>query len=408
MKKIIVTIIILFLATIIVPTIGASIETKTSSYDDSIFDKKIGLLMRIAHIPSLSACIIKDEEIIWYKGYGFYDGKNDPDEHTSYLIGSTTKSITATALMQLIENESYNVDLDDDVSEYLPFSLRNPNHPNIPITFRMILAHQSSLPGPGLELNKFWNQVNPEEGYKVPAIGPYIKEQLDPNNDSYNPGIWGDKPPGTEYSYSNLGYTLLGYLVECISKEPFDQYCKKHIFEPLNMMNTSFNVSELNIKNIAFPYIWYKVSFPLGIGIWLGQPHGTGHIYPAGFLRASISDLSHFLIAHMNGGVYKGVGILNESTVELMHTIQYPENKGHSKNGEYGFGFFIKESFTKPTVIGHGGDFIGCHSNTMFLPSENIGIIYFTNRQLSKDISGFTARTLLGPWMIKKAVRLDV
>ena len=396
-------IIFIFLGTSIVPATGGNVEAKTSSYDDSIFDKKIELLMKMAHMPSLSACIIKDDEIIWYKGYGLYDGKSTPDEHTMYLIASTTKSITATAIMQLYDKGFF--DLDDDVSGYLPFSLRNPNHPNTPITFRMILAHQSSLPGPGGSGsigNKFWGRIDPD----LPALGPYIKQRLDPNNDSYNPDIWRNKPPGTEFSYSNLGYILLGYLVECISKESFDRYCKKHIFEPLDMMNTSFNISDLSIKNIAVPYIWYKLSFP-NIRVWAPQPHSTGPMYPAGGLRTSASDLSHYLIAHMNGGIYKGVRILNESTAKMMHTIQYPENIGYPIEGKYGMGFFIKESFFKPTIISHGGDVIGCHSNMMFLPSENIGIIYFTNRQLSKDVTGFTARMLLKPWMIKKAMRLD-
>jgi len=403
-------IILLFLVSSIIPAMGGIGKTQTSSHDNPIFDRKIEFLMKMAHMPSLSACVIKNDEIVWYKGYGFYDGENIPNEHTIYLIASTTKSITATAMMQLYDQGLFA--LDDDVNEYLPFSLRNPNHPDEPITFRMILAHQSSLPGPGCAINITNNffrigSVHPEEIYNLPDLGPYIEEKLDPNHDSYNPDIWRDKPPGTEYAYSNLGYTLLGYLVECISKEPFDQYCKEHIFEPLDMMNTSFNVSELNIKNIAVPYIWYKISFP-NIKGWLPQPHGTGSFYPAGFLRTSISDLSHFLIAHMNGGVWNGVRILNESTVNIMHTIQYPDSKGLHIGGKYGFGFFIKESLTKPDTIGHGGDVTGCHSNMMFLPSENVGIIYFTNRQLSKDVTGFAARMLLKPWMIKKAVRLDV
>ena len=395
-------IILLFLGSSIIPVLGEIGENQTGSYDDPIFDKKIELLMKMAHMPSLSVGIIKDDKLVWHRGYGLYDGNNTPDEHTAYLIASTTKSITATAIMQLYDKGLF--DLDDDVSGYLPFELRNPNFPDIPITFRMILAHQSSLPGPGGTIDsKFWDHANPG----LPEIGPFIKQKLDPNDDSYNPNIWRAKPPGTEYSYSNLGYTLLGYLVECITKESYDQYCKKHIFKPLDMHNTSFNISELNIENVAIPYIWYKLSFP-NYRVWVAHPHGAGPIYPAGFLITSVSDLSHYLIAHMNGGVYNSVRILNGSTVKIMHTIQYPENKGINIEGKYGMGFHIKESLTKPTTIGHGGDVIGCHSNMMFLPSENIGIIYFTNRQLSKDFTGFTARLLLKPWMIKKARSLDL
>ena len=112
---------------------------------DVIFDKKISLLMRLAGFCSLSTCIIKNDTIIWSKGYGLYDVPEQKQTtiDTIYVLASITKTIVGTALMQLYEQGLF--DLDDDVNDHLPFELRNPNFPDDPITIRMLLSHTSSL-----------------------------------------------------------------------------------------------------------------------------------------------------------------------------------------------------------------------------------------------------------------------
>ncbi len=113
--------------------------------NEPLFDRYITLLMKFAHKPSVSSCIIINDSVVWSKAYGIYDIENNkpatPD--TLYLMASISKTVTATALMQLYDQGLF--DLDDDVNNFLPFSLRNPNFPDIPITFRMILSHRSSL-----------------------------------------------------------------------------------------------------------------------------------------------------------------------------------------------------------------------------------------------------------------------
>ena len=100
--------------------------------------------MSFTHIPSLSACIIKNDTIVWSKAFGWSDIYNlkKAKSDTIYRVASITKTFTATALMQLYEQGLF--DLDDNVSEYLPFDLKNPKYPECNITFRMLLAHQSS------------------------------------------------------------------------------------------------------------------------------------------------------------------------------------------------------------------------------------------------------------------------
>lgn len=336
--------------------------------NDFFFDRYIKMLMFFAHKPSISACIIINDTVVWSKAYGLYDiEKNKPAmTNTLYLTASVSKTVTATALMQLYEQGFF--DLDDDVNNYLPFSLRNPNFPDIPITFRMLLSHRSSL----ADDNLYWLCLSYIPGDPdIPDYPyPWLKNYLTPNGSAYSPAVWSDTPPGEKLQYANIGYSLIGYLVELISGKPFDQYCKDHIFKPLEMYNTSFRLRDLNISNIAVPYEYKNRKYH-------PHPHYGMHvIYPSATMRTSVEEYSHFIIAHMNGGKYKNISILNETTVKLMHTPHYPTGLNR---WNYGLGWIIKKKFFVIKEISHSGGWPGVHTLVTIRPDKNIAIIIFTN-----------------------------
>ncbi|UCB58342.1 MAG: beta-lactamase family protein [Thermoplasmatales archaeon] len=364
------------------------------------FDLKISLFMKLARFPSISACIINDNQVIWSKGYGYYDLKNKKEatSDTIYIIASITKTIVGTALMQLWEQELF--DLDEDVNNYLPFSLRNPNFPDEPITFRMLLSHTSSL-----NVNKrneyYWINNSEDPPFDFFPM-PYLEEFLIPGGKYYHEDIWSNThKPGERARYANVGFDIISYLVEIISGEPFLLYCQHQIFDPLEMYNTSFNLSTLNIDNVALPYYTYlgkyyqinELTFIYGDDT-PPYPYWKMRAYPAGGLYTSIDDLSHFLIAHMNDGIYEDTRILEKETVDLMHTIQ--------PNNELGYGFAWMEYpiSEKYSATGHGGDIVGVDTWMLFIPSEEIGVIYFANGNpayglLTSDIGFIIVQFLL-------------
>jgi CubicO group peptidase (beta-lactamase class C family) len=402
MKKKIVTfvIIILFIGIITSPISNSSNDINKNTYtladdvqlNEQFFDKYLTLLMKIAHKPSVSACVIINDSIAWSKGYGLYDIENNKQATTDtlYLMASISKTVTATALMQLYEQGYF--ELDDDVNNYLPFSLRNPNHPDIPITFLMLLSHQSSLAGDNSDrLCISYLPGDPD----IPSYPyPWLEEYLTPSGYAYPSEVWSTSKPGQQYTYANIGYSIIGYLVELISGQNFNEYCKEHIFIPLDMTNTSFRLRDYeDMRNIAIPYFYHNRKYE-------PNPHyGMILVYPAASMRTSIEELSHFLIAHMNGGIYKGVRILNESTVILMHTRHYPGNK---KDSGYGLGWIIRDKLFQKKEIGHSGGWPGVHTQMNFRPEDKTGIIIFTNSydstQYLGPIEGFAFK------LIKKAL----
>jgi CubicO group peptidase (beta-lactamase class C family) len=380
--------------------------------EKSGFESTINLLMRYGHFPGISACIIKDDEVLWSDGFGSSDRENNiaTTDVTVFQIASITKTITGTALMQLFELGYF--ELDDDVNIFLPFELRNPNFPEEPITYRMLLSHSSSL----VDTNNYWDinfhlEGPPFNGYPE----PWLENYLTPNGSNYDPLIWSNNyGPGEKSSYANINFDIIAYLIEIISEEPFYEYCENHIFEPLNMEKSGFRLTDYDSEEVAIPYFW--------------NPYTRKHErsqnwvfihYPAGGLFTTVLDLSHFLIAHMSGGVYNGTRILNESTVEEMHKFQPPGNK----NGFY-FGlawllmsrsiwiglqypFFFTIYFNKVLYSGHGGDIsYGLHTKMNMKISEDIAVIFFINTHRLHR-TGWNGAELLNEILFKKAESLN-
>ena len=130
-------------------------------------------------IPGLSASIVKDGNIVWEKQLG-YANINDNifvDENTMFILASISKTVTATALMQLFENGLF--DLDDDIDDYLPFNINHPDYPLIPITFKMLLTHSS-----GIKDN--WNVMTYYDGDSQLELGYYLNQYLNPEGEFYN------------------------------------------------------------------------------------------------------------------------------------------------------------------------------------------------------------------------------
>ena len=338
--------------------------------NEEIFEKLIMKLMNSSHMSALSAAIIKDNKCIWAKGYGLYDRENNKknNEEIIFLAASISKTFAATALMQLYEKGYF--DLDDDVNNYLPFSLRNPSYPEISITYRMLFSHQSSLATDREDLPNFLTRIYPGglkiEGYPY----PFLKDYLTTNGNNYRPQVWANSAPGEEMHYANIGYGLMGYLVEILSNMSFEEYCYENIFKPLDMYNSSFSYSNLDSKRIGIPYEFIS-------GEYCPIIHYDLLDSPAGGLRTSVIDLSHFLIANMNNGVYGDIRLLNEESISEMHSIQYPRENGY----QYGLGFQIWEKPTD-TYIGHTGGLYGVATKMVFRSSDNIGIIFFTNKEI--------------------------
>jgi len=350
--------------------------------EDPAFDLRIKLTMGLGHFPSISACIIKNDSIVWYNGYGKAKlfPKKEPTPDTIYPVGSISKTVTATAVMQLWEQGLF--DLDDDINDYLDFNVRNPNYPETPITFRMLLAHHSSLTG-DKNLN-YWYLSYLYFTHKKDYPSPLIKEIITPEEKFYKTNIWKNFIPGSKKTYSNFNYMLLEHLIEVLSEQSFSEYCKQNIFEPLNMSNTSFYFDDLKDKELAGSYhnigsIYFLIPY-IDVG------------YSFGGLKTSISDFSHYVMAYINEGMWNGFRLLKESTIDMMLTIQFENTSSYSRQciGWQRFG-----GFQGSRTFGHVGHTPGGSGAIFLNTTENYAQIFFINRYID-----FTSPRALIAWFM--------
>jgi CubicO group peptidase (beta-lactamase class C family) len=366
-------------------------ENKKLAFNSSV-DEAIAQFMLEGHIPSLAASVVYQDNIIWSKGYG-----EQSNENVAFMIGSITKTITATALLQLYERGMF--ELDEDVSNYLPFLLRNPNYPNTPITFRLLLLHQSSLlRGGEIYRNYVLNDLEQQLGItneSLPSFPDWIDDVIFSSESQNTSEVWGTWAPGqkqTRLAYSNLGFDLLGYLVERLSNQTIEEYFKSNIFNPLNMTNTYYTYQSYPSDKVAFPHEWIPdevnvEDYPTDDNKNHNLPIFNLDELGAGALRSTTIDLAHFLIAHMNSGKYKDNRILTEESINLMHN-ESQTYYGIQLFDSYGFGWMNNKIFTVQMegeysthfLQGHSGRVYGFNSLMFFNQDAEIGVILFINQ----------------------------
>ncbi len=350
-------------------------DTQTPCFDE--LDCELLALMEENHLPSISYGVIKDDCLIANNSLGYSNRLRgiEADDDTVYLLASISKTFTATAILQLHEQGYF--DLDDDINDYLPISLRNPNYSDTPITFRMLLTHQSSLDQHNLYLFIVHSIFNRP-----------IEKLLD--SLARNTNFWTDSAPGESVYYSSVGMEVLGYLVQCISGQSYPDYCRDHILLPLEMYNTSFHPDDYtDSSRLAMPYCYL-------FGLYLPMGHFEDQNYASGGLRSTVSDLSHYLIAFMNNGVYKDVRILKNETVEEMLSLQaYPVEDTFRMPG-YGLGwqiFFNNHGGGQSAErVGHNGGMPGAITYMFIHVKENVGVILLSNQHTTytqEELSGW-------------------
>ena len=331
-------------------------------------EAQIDELVANSGVPSIAVGVVSENELVWAKGYGL-----QPDLSTVYSIGSIDKSFTATAIMQLIEQEL--IDLDDDVNQYLPFSVRHPNYPDTPVTIRMILAHQSGLPhdlpgtrytdndGPMLRWmfsNGGHQFMDLYRSYFPMNKASYLEEVFSEES-KYGNNFWVMKP-GTGFQYSNSGYYLiLGTIIEEVTNQSYQDYITENILKPLEMDNTSYEFSYFPEDQIAIPYEDMEVQGYSDLPLSGANASGK--------LRSTVPDLAKFLLFHMNQGELNSTKILEASSVDMMHARTNPMS-GFDFPGMDFYGIGLGWTLWGDGLQGHSGATPGYFAQMLMQETE--------------------------------------
>lgn len=326
------------------------------------FDAYVEKAMKDWEVPGLAIAVVKDDRIVFAKGYGVRElgGTAAVNEQTLFAIGSSSKAFTAAAVAMLVDEGR--VKWDDPVTKYLPgFQLFDP-YSTRELTVRDLVTHRSGL----------------ERGDLLWYASPYDRNEVLRRVRFLKPS-WSVR---SRFGYQNIMYLAAGQLQPAVTGKEWDDIVRERIFVPLGMNASSTSIRKFaGIDNVASPHS--KIDDKLQKVAW----RNIDNIGPAGSINSNVIDMAQWLRMNLGGGMYENKKILSAASVKEMQTPQtviriegnnerlYPE--AHFLT--YGLGWFLSD-FRGRKLVEHGGAIDGMRAEVAMLPEEKLGVVILTNR----------------------------
>ena len=325
--------------------------------------------MTAGKVPGFTLALVHGRQIAHTRALGVADpnGRRVTPQ-TTFILGSLTKSFTALAIMQLVEQGR--VALDAPVQRYLPWFTVRDHRASAAITIRELLNHTSGIPkSAGLQI------VRGEQATTQSQQAALMS------------GVRLAHAPGAAFEYSNANYWLLGLVIEAVSETSYATYVQQHIFAPLGMTNSFTSESEAQ-----------RHDFASGYRIWFGRPRAEDLPFyrrelAVGYLISSSDDMARYLIAQLNGGTVGGQSVLSAESVRQMQTPP--------AGMPYGMGW-LTDNVDGVPVLWHTGAVANYHGDMLLIPSRGWGVVWLANTnnfaledELSEGMKGVAA-ILLG------------
>ena len=344
----------------VAPSTVAANPEHAYAYLDSFLQEQIEAL----GIPGAAVAVVRDGVRVHAAAFGRADDSGRPmTAQTPVLLASTSKTLTAIAVMQQVE--AGRLRLDEPVQTYLPWFTLDDSGSSA-ITVRHLLHQASGMASKdtAFEASDAQSPEALEAGVRALSDSPLAGE------------------PGTAFRYASANFNILGLLVQTVSGQPFGDYLEQHVFGPLEMANSHATRADARADNAAAGYSrWF--------GTWWRQTNvpapTTG--MPSSTLYSSAEDLSHELMALLDGGRYGAARILQPESVEAM----FEPRMQVSETQRYAMGWFTRplvESVdpaapvpeeTLPLLLEHQGEWGNSHTYLALVPSAGLGVALVIN-----------------------------
>jgi CubicO group peptidase (beta-lactamase class C family) len=319
-------------------------------------EKSITRHMDTAQVPGLALAIVREQELLYARGFGLTsveDGGIPVTPQTLFRIGSTTKSLTGTALLRLVE--AGRLELDCPLKEYIDWLTFNEPAVAEKITLRMLLSHTSGLP----------TDVPLRDRRHPEGLETFIREQL-----PLCPLV---AEPGKLFAYSNLGLMVAGFLAQHVYGQPFTQVMQDLVFTPLDMQRTTFDPTVAMTYPLAQAH---TVNNKGKLAVEHRFLEDTAS-YPASFALSTVLDLANFALMHLNNGTFRDCPVLTPETIATMHREH--THLFTRKDLSYGLTFSL-DSYHGQLQVGHDGAISSFGSQLTLLPEVGVAVILLYNR----------------------------
>jgi CubicO group peptidase (beta-lactamase class C family) len=322
------------------------------------------------HFPGMSYAVIVDGKMVHANAFGIADVKvmTPATPQTGFRIASMSKSFTALSILKL--RDAGKLSLSDPVSKYIPEMAK-------------VKSYSQDAPTVTIE-----NLLTMSAGF--PEDNPWGDRQLADTDEELlaliRQGISFSNVPGVEFEYSNLGFGMLGRIINVVSGQPYQQYINENILKPLGMNDSKWEFTEVAKDKFAPGYRWEDEQ-------WKEEPILHDGIFGAmGGLICSSEDFAKYVAFHLDAWPARDEEespVAKRSTVREMHQLQrlggfFPNAKNFSNEpcpamSGYGYGLAYRKDCSGLVSIRHGGGLPGYGSEWRFYPELGIGIVSLSN-----------------------------
>lgn len=316
-------------------------------------DSYVAARLERGRVPGAALAIVQGDNILHMRAFGIADPSGRPVEiETPFLLGSTSKSFTATAVMQLADAGT--LALDSPVTRYVPWFRTADTEASATITVRDLLNQTSGF-------SEATGRARLADGdTSGTALERHVRAAQD---------VALIHAPGSSFEYSNTNYSVLGLMVQVVSGEPYEAFIQRRIFEALQMSG-SFASQDAAMR----------AGMATGYRYWFGHPKAAPAMpfvrwaVPAGYLISNVRDLARYLIAHLNDGSYAGMNVVSPEGLRELHRPAAEM----SPNLSYAMGW-VAETADEEVMLWHNGGTPNFYSFMALLPDKKLGVVFLAN-----------------------------
>jgi len=385
---------------LLVVFVTISCKQESNTIQESVNDQSVkdSLTLEIKtlnknYFNGLAVAIVDTTGILYENGIGFADVKSKKAYQLSTIqpIASVSKTFIGIALLKAQEKGL--LELDDPINKFLPFEVRNPNHPNTIITIRQLAIHTSTIVDTDNYMDRAYilkdeldstavNQENIPQSFNPSntkiSLANFLENYLSSKGKWYNKSAFSTNKPGQLFEYTNVGASLAAYIIELVSDQSYAAFTTEHILKPLEMNHSGWNYRDFNMDNVSTLYSTIEAAVPYYSLI----------TYPDGGFLTNIHDLGKYLHELIKG--YSGSGkLLSQKSYRELFKAQLEaenftdRNPNHPYNDEYNTGIFM--GISAMNNIGHTGGDPGTSALMFFNAKDKIGRILLVNTNIENQ-----------------------
>lgn len=314
--------------------------------------------------PGLGVAVVIGDRVVYSQGFGLadFDSGIPVDDGTRFYIASSSKALTATAVMGLAEQGV--IDLDAPVTRYLPDLRLGEGVEADRVTVHDLLSMTEGI-------GDAWPVI-----FRTAYSGDFTPEQLIDLLADYDAA-----EDGRAFDYSNLPYNILGLVLDAVDGEGLEaggwkSPVRKTVLEPLAMRETTALVSSVEVDRIAMPH----ALAPSGRFERIRLAKDDANMHAGGGHLASARSLARFVAVHVGGGTLEGRRVFPQAMIENIQAQQASQGRTFDVYERDGWGYgWDRAMWQGHRMLQRFGGFAGYYSHMSFLPEEGIGVVVLSN-----------------------------